>query len=628
MRGFAALAFALGLLAALPLRAQDASQVVHLLDYIAVDYSEAVADGKIKDEGEYKEMLEFAGNVSLGLAKLGDHADKSKLVVQAGALAKLIDAKAAPVDVSAAAVALRQSVVTAYRVVVGPKRAPDLAKGRALFAQHCATCHGADGRGDGPLAKGMDPAPSNFHERERQEKRSVHGLFNTISLGVGGTAMRSFNEIPEADRWALAYVAAGWGISDDEVARGKMLWEAKRFHDSLGTHAAVAGRSATEVGASLGKEAIDVLAYLRRNPAVLDAGKPGPIAFARDRLAESLALHGQGKIDAATQAALTAYLEGFELVEAAVATVDASLVRRVESLMIDYRNLLKSGAPHRDVEVLAAKVDDALEDAAKAISGTALSPTATAAASFVILLREGLEAVLVVVALLAFLRRGGQSQAVPYLHAGWIAALVAGGITWFVASKLIAVSGADRETTEGVTALIAAAMLLYVGFWLHDKSHAQAWQGFLMRGAGSLKSGAAWGLALMAFLAVYREVFETVLFYEALWTQASDPAAIGIGFVAAAITLAAITWAILRYSLRLPLGLFFGASGILLAILAVVLAGNGVAALQEAGLVPVTPVDFVTIGWLGIHPNGQSLGLQAVLLVVVFALFRRGRLPR
>src|SRR5690606_12632016 len=149
----------------------------------------------------------------------------------------------------------------------------------------------------------------------------------------------------------------------------------------------------------------------------------------------------------------------------------------------------------------------------------------------------------------------------------WIGALVLGIATWAAATWLVQVSGAGRELTEGVTALVAAAMLLYVGFWLHDKSHAGAWQAFILRGAAS-RRGAAWGLAIMAFLAVYREVFETVLFYQALWLQAPGAAAaIVAGFAAAGVALAAITWGLLHYAFKLPLALFFGASGVLLAAL-------------------------------------------------------------
>ena len=199
-------------------------------------------------------------------------------------------------------------------------------------------------------------------------------------------------------------------------------------------------------------------------------------------------------------------------------------------------------------------------------------------------------------------------------------------LTWFVATRFMEASGASREITEGVTGLVAAAMLLYVGFWLHDKSHAQAWQRYLMGRARAIGSGAAWGLALTSFLAVYREVFETVLFYQALWAQAPGREAALIGGLATAlVALAVVTWAMLRLAIRLPLGLFFGASGILLAVLAVVLAGNGVAALQEAGVIPVTPVPFFNFGWLGIHANAQSLAAQAVLAVIVVAILLRSR---
>lgn len=616
------LLLALGLFCASAAQARDPALVIHLLDYIAVDYREAVSGGAVKDSGEYKEMEEFAANVAEQLAKLPDHPEKSKLLTQAADLGKLIAAKAPENDVAAAAMALREGVAIAYSVQFGPKRAPNLVRAASLYAEHCAGCHGARGRGDGAQATELDPRPSDFGDRERQRRRSVHGLFNTITLGVEGTAMRAFKEIPESDRWGLAYLAANWGATEREIQLGKANWTSAPPHDLFPSHAAVAGTTAIELEATHGASAVDVLAYLRSKPAVLDRGKPQPIAFARDKLSESVSLYADGRRDEAVQASLTAYLEGFELAEAALATVDAALLRRVEAQMIDYRNAMKSGVAAGEVQALARAIDVSLDEAQRAISGTALSAAAVVAASFVIFFREGLEAILIVTALFAFLKRGGQTRALRYLHLGWIAALVLGIVTWAVATWLIDVSGAGREATEGATALVASSMLLYVGFWLHDKSHAQAWQGFVMRGANTLGTGAAWGLAFMAFLAVYREVFETVLFYQALWTQApGETSAIVAGFLAAAIALAAITWAMLRYSIRLPMGIFFGASAILLAALAVVLAGNGIAALQEAGMIPVSRVDFVTVSWLGIHPSVQSLAAQLVLATIVVALF-------
>ncbi|QJR11073.1 hypothetical protein DSM104443_02144 [Usitatibacter rugosus] len=625
MRSLRGLLVALCLLVPAVASAQDAALAVHLLDYIAVDYDGAVADGKVKSVEEYKEMTEFAATVAETIAKLPATPGKEKLDAGAKALIDRIAAKASPDEVAGLAQQLRQSVVTAYKVAIGPKRAPDLARGAALFAEHCATCHGATGLGDGIAAKGLDPAPTNFHDRERQSLRSAHGLYNTITRGVEGTAMRSFRELSDADRWALAYVASNFGTTDDERAKGKTLLANDAVKAKWTSQSAIAGRTPREVKADGGDEALAVLAYLRANPALLDQGKPSPIDFARDNLARSVELYAKGDADGATQAALTAYLEGFELVESSLATIDEPLVRRVENAMIEYRNAIKSGKPIAEVRALAKKADDLLEDSREALSGS-LSPTAAFIAAFVILLREGLEAVLVVAALLAFLRRGGQTQALKYVHAGWISALALGAVTWYVATTLIAISGAHREVTEGITGLVAAAMLLYVGFWLHDKSHAQAWQGFLMRGAQGIETGAKWGLALMAFLAVYREVFETVLFYQALWIQApGEQHAILGGLGVALVCLAAITFAMLRYSIRMPLGLFFGVGGILLAVLAIILAGNGVAALQEAGWIPITPVDFITLSWLGIHPNVQALATQVVLAIVVVVLLRASR---
>jgi high-affinity iron transporter len=341
---------------------------------------------------------------------------------------------------------------------------------------------------------------------------------------------------------------------------------------------------------------------------------------------ESLAAYRRGEVNAAVTLALSAYLDGFELAENSLRLLDEPLVQRIELAMVDYRNALKANVAYAQAEAAARDVTDALDKARARLSEDALSPWAAFLASFVILLREGLEAVLVVTALAAFLRRSGQGHAMPYLHAGWLAALALGAITWFLATRLTEASGASREITEGITGLVAAAMLLYVGFWLHDKSHAQAWQRYLMGRARAIGPGAAWGIALTAFLAVYREVFETVLFYQALWSQAPGREAAILGGLGAALAaLAAVTWAMLRMSLRLPLGLFFGASGILLAALAVVLAGNGVAALQEAGVVPVTPVAFFNVGWLGIHANAQSLAAQAVLAVLTIVILLRSR---
>ncbi len=210
----------------------------------------------------------------------------------------------------------------------------------------------------------------------------------------------------------------------------------------------------------------------------------------------------------------------------------------------------------------------------------------------------------------AFLVRTGRRESLPWLHVGWIAALLLGGLTWVISSKLIAISGAHREVTEGITALVAAGLLLYVGFWLHSKANAARWSEFIKsQMTTALSGGALFSIALVSFLAVYREVFETVLFYQALWVQSegSGQTAVIAGFAIGVAALAVLAWLIARFSVRLPLGTFFAASSVLLAIMAVVFAGQGIAALQEAGKLASNRIDFPSIPLLGIYPNLQGL---------------------
>jgi high-affinity iron transporter len=263
-----------------------------------------------------------------------------------------------------------------------------------------------------------------------------------------------------------------------------------------------------------------------------------------------------------------------------------------------------------------------------------LSPWTAAVSAFFILVREGLEALLVVAAIVALLVKAGRRDALFWIHLGWVGALALGLVTWLAASTLIELTGATRELTEGVTALLAAAILLCVGVWLHGKSRARAWQAFVDRHLQTaLQRGTLSALAGVSFLAVYREAFETVLFYQALWQQAGPSAhgAIALGFFCAAAVLALAAWAILRYGLRLPLGVFFGLSAALLSLLAIVFTGHGVKALQEAGFVAASPFGDLNLPPLGIYATAQSLTAQALMIVLVatgYAWSRARNRPR
>lgn len=236
--------------------------------------------------------------------------------------------------------------------------------------------------------------------------------------------------------------------------------------------------------------------------------------------------------------------------------------------------------------------------------------------SFTILLREGLEALLIVIGMIAFLRKAERPEVLRYVHAGWIGALLAGGVTWAVATYLVGVSGANREVTEGLSSLFAAIVLLSVGIWMHQKSLAGRWQQYLhAKMSAALTRRSAIFLFSLAFIAVYREVFETILFFIAMWSERNGGAIVA-GLVAGSAALAAVAYWLLRVSKRLPIGQFFSISSILIAVLAVVLVGKGMAALQEAGWVAQGLIAAPRIDWLGVYPSWQSLTAQLIVAVI------------
>ena len=176
--------------------------------------------------------------------------------------------------------------------------------------------------------------------------------------------------------------------------------------------------------------------------------------------------------------------------------------------------------------------------------------------------------------------------------------------------------------------MFAAVVLVSVGIWMHGKSQAGAWQRYIKDKLDrALSRRSAWFLFLLSFVVVYREVFETILFFVAMWSPGREAAILG-GAASAVVVLGVIAWAMLRYSRKLPIGTFFRYSSILMAVLAVVLAGKGVAALQEAGLLGVTTLDWVPqIDLLGLYPTLQVVAAQALAVVALVVGFRMGSSP-
>ena len=611
----------------------DVQTAWRLLDYVAVDYNGAVEGGRIKSAAEYAEMTEFAASVSQRLAALPPKPERAALIAGVTRLQNVIGRKGTPQEVGTLAHGLAADLLKAYPVPLAPAAPPSFARGVTLFGSTCAACHGMTGNGHGPDAAKLTTPPIAFTDLDRGRQRSVFALYQAITQGIDGTAMQSFAELSNEDRWALAFRAGSFALTDEQAREGERLWKAnpslRQQVPDLQTLVALTPSALSErIGE---KRALAVMAYLRRHPDAVIEQAPASLALVRQKLAASLDAARKGDRRAAKEKALSAYLDGFEPVEPTLGARDATLLARIEGAMGEYRAAIDQGAEPDDLANRVLVLNNLFDDAEAALAPSASSGASTFLGAFTILLREGLEALLIVVAMIAFLRKAERLEVLPYVHGGWVGALVAGLLTWVVATYAIGISGASRELTEGFGSLFAAVVLLSVGIWMHGKAQADQWQRYIREKMTRALSGrSAWFLFGLAFVVVYREVFETILFYAALWTQGNGGALLA-GAVSAVALLAVIAWAMLRYSRQLPIAKVFSYSSWLMAGLTVVLAGKGVAALQEAGIIDIAPLaDAPRISILGIFPTWQSILAQLLMVLAIlvgFSLNRRKVAP-
>ncbi|QLL13222.1 FTR1 family protein [Pseudomonas chlororaphis] len=595
---------------------EGAPKALHLLDYIGADYPPTVEAGKVIDDSEYREQVEFLGVLQGLVADLPAKPEKAELEQGIASLNDAVKAKADGALVARQARQLGARLAVAYEVSQAPIITPDPSRGAPLYAQHCSVCHGDTGAGDGPAGVGLTPPPANLRDAARTDHLSLYAIYNTLGLGVEGTDMPSFSDqLDDRQRWDLATYIAGF-TADPAAAKG----------DKSYNLADLARQTPSEVEAAEGPQAAATFRAQRAQPPQVKRGPAQLLDYTASTLDKSLAAYRAGDREQAYDLSVAAYLEGFELVESSLDNVDANVRKDTEKALMAYRQALQDGLPVEQAEQRLDAAKAKLTDSAGLLGSDGLSWSLSYISGLLILLREGLEAILVLAAILAFLRNTGQQSAVRSVNVGWALALLAGLATWALAAYVIDVSGSQRELLEGATALFASVMVLWLGVWMHDRRHAAAWQDYIK--SSLVGGGGRFGFAVLAFFSVYRELFEVILFYETLWLQAGPAGhnAVLAGGATALVLLFGLAWVILRGSAKLPLALFFGINAALLCALSVVFAGHGVKALQEAGVFGTRPVAFFDFDWLGIHADAYSLTAQVVAIVAIIVLYSRSRI--
>ena len=324
--------------------------------------------------------------------------------------------------------------------------------------------------------------------------------------------------------------------------------------------------------------------------------------------------------------------------------ISGDRVSQVEYQFKMTRKIMRDGGSDKEIKQY---VDDLkswlVEDAATLdggasgnVNGFTKLVTSSAGQAFLILIREGLEALLVVAAVIAYLVKSGNKRFAKWIYLGVVAGLAGSGLVAVLFTFLFGGSGPVQEISEGVCALIATLMLLWTSNWMLNKSSVEAWNNYIrnkteaaVAGAQSkVESGQGLGLgmiaslAMLSFLAVFREGAETVIFYESIYSMSQDAHGMWVGGLAAAAVLIVI-FLILRFtSVKIPIGPFFLVTSIVMAVLVVIFAGGGIHALIEGDLIEGTYLSSVpTNDWIGLYPYVETITAQVIAAIAVVVLF-------
>ena len=346
---------------------------------------------------------------------------------------------------------------------------------------------------------------------------------------------------------------------------------------------------------------------------------------ARRLVDRSIELYESGRNEEAYEAARNSYLDHFEYVEIPLRVRDESLTLAVEEDYAVLRSLIESGAALDQVESVSAEVHRGLDEVERTLSEPGVAaPLIAIVYAFTILFREGLEAVLVVAAILGYLEASRNTQYRGPVLKGVGAALVATVLLFLATAMFLRLAPIQRELLEAGTAVVSVAVLFYVSFWLVTRLDHRRWMEFVKaRVWSAATTGSTLALAGVGFTAVFREGFETVLFYQALIGFSEGLGAyVILGAVVAAVALGGVGWFIFKAGRRLPIKSFLTTAVALVMIVSVAFIGNAIRGFQEAALLPVNYIEslpklpiFVShlTGW---YPTQETILAQGALTLV------------
>ena len=572
----------------------NVKKIIMMLNIGAKEFEEGVIDGKVVIAPEYEESQIFVQQASERFSKISEkfknEKELNKISPHFPKLLEMINNNADSQKVLDKVNILNSELMKTFEIEINktPITPVSLENGKNIFEKNCSSCHGLTGNGDGPMAKNLNPSPAKLSDPKLTGDKNTEAYdnFEVINVGIANTGMKAWaGTLSEGQIWDVTYYIRTF--SNNNVRLPSVNQEVTTIENN-----------------SDSKNTEQVVSEVRK------------------LVLKSYDQFEKGKIENAAESAFDAYMT-YEKIESNLISQDKPLGVKLESAFSDYRGESKRGAPLQDIKKLhntilldLSKAEELLKDKV-GFSGLFLQ-------SFSIIVREGFEAILIIAALIAFLRKSKNESSIKTIHIGVIVGILGSFLTAYVVHELLHLNMASQELLEGWIMLVSVVILFWVSYWLVSNIDNKKWQKYInTKMHEALSKGNTFTLSAVAFISVYREGFETVLFYKALFLYAGKTTG-GIvpGFVAGCIVLAGVFYLVNHLGMRIPIKWFFGFTSVLLYYMAFTFMGKGIHELQMGEQFSLTAVEFLpSISWLGMYPTWETFIGQAILfLLFIFAL--------
>jgi high-affinity iron transporter len=346
----------------------------------------------------------------------------------------------------------------------------------------------------------------------------------------------------------------------------------------------------------------------------------------RIKLVELLQKYKEGKTDEAFVSARSAYLDSYEAIETPLRPINPDFTLDMEIKFAELRNLIQQHQPYPKIEAKVIEIRAGLDESERLVTGTgSLAPSLAFSTSFSIIFREGLESALIIGAILTYLEASRNLHYKKHVYLGIVISVIATVITWFIAQFVIDITGARKELIEAIAGISAVAVLFWVSFWILNKVETKKWIEFVKAKVWqATTTGSVMVFSMLSFFTVYREGFETVLFYQAMLSFAKNMETfVFLGLALGLVVILSVVFIIRKLGKKLPLRVLFGLTMGIGAYMSIAFIGNAVREFQEIGyistthlfgIIPRLEINLATM--TGIHPTLETTIAQIILLSV------------